>query len=65
MNNNLNLPLELQKALQSSEKARTLFDKLAPSHKQAYIDWVTNAKKEETRKERARKSINLIEADTI
>lgn len=59
---NSSVPVELNNALQSSEKARMLFERLAASHKQAYIDWVNEAKKEVTRKDRARKSIILIEA---
>ncbi|MFN8240704.1 MAG: YdeI/OmpD-associated family protein [Bacteroidales bacterium] len=55
-------PPELLSALSSSEKARLIFEELAPDKRKTFVDWVAEAKKEGTRKERARKAVMLLEA---
>lgn len=39
-------------ALEDNAKARAAFDKLAPSHRREYLEWITEAKREETRAKR-------------
>ncbi|HEV8359663.1 MAG TPA: YdeI/OmpD-associated family protein [Candidatus Thermoplasmatota archaeon] len=46
------VPPELRAALATSPKANANFAKLAPSHKAAYVGYVTEAKKPETRARR-------------
>lgn len=53
-------PLELENLLKQNEKANVFFESLAKSHKQAYIDWVGSAKKEETRQSRAEKALAML-----
>jgi uncharacterized protein YdeI (YjbR/CyaY-like superfamily) len=44
-------------ALKKNTKARNTFENFTASHRREYIEWVTEAKREETRKERLAKSI--------
>jgi antitoxin component of MazEF toxin-antitoxin module len=52
------LPAELQAALNKNKTAKAAFDKLAPSKKKAIVLSVTEAKTEETRTRRIEKAIN-------
>jgi uncharacterized protein YdeI (YjbR/CyaY-like superfamily) len=46
------VPADLKVALKSNSKARTTFGNFSYSHKKEYVDWITDAKREETRKRR-------------
>ena len=48
----LETPDFLTDALRNNKKARTTFDGLSPSHQREYIEWLTEAKREETREKR-------------
>jgi len=56
------LPKDFKSALSANAKARATFDAFAPSHKRAYVDWITQAKREETRVARIAKSMEMIAA---
>lgn len=45
-------PADLAAALARNAGARTAFDAMSPSHKREYIEWITGAKREDTRKRR-------------
>ena len=45
-------PPELVAALKMNRKAKATWDGFAPSHKREYIEWITEAKREETRLKR-------------
>jgi uncharacterized protein YdeI (YjbR/CyaY-like superfamily) len=45
-------PPDLLKALAKNAKARTTFDGFSPSHKREYVEWITEAKSDETRQRR-------------
>jgi len=45
-------PADLQKALKTNRKASATFTALSPSQKREYIEWITEAKTEATRKKR-------------
>ena len=47
-------------ALKKNKKAVTAFENFSPSHKKEYVEWVTEAKREETRKTRLEKAIARI-----
>jgi len=47
-------------ALKKNAQARKTFDNFTPSHRREYLEWVTEAKREETRKERLAKSIEWL-----
>jgi uncharacterized protein YdeI (YjbR/CyaY-like superfamily) len=45
-------PADLLAALKENAKARKCFEAFPPSHRRAYVEWITGAKREETRKRR-------------
>ena len=56
------VPADLSGALQKNKKARTAFDAFSPSHKREYIEWITEAKREDTRQKRIETAISWIAA---
>jgi hypothetical protein len=56
------LPADLKKALAREKQAKQFFEKLAPSHKKRYVDWITEARKVETRAARLEKAVALLRA---
>jgi uncharacterized protein YdeI (YjbR/CyaY-like superfamily) len=57
----LPLPDWLKEGLMASPRAWENFSKLPPSHQRNYILWVSQAKREETRKKRIQEAIALLE----
>lgn len=55
------VPAILQEALDKNPGAREYFDSLSYSHRKEYIEYITEAKREETRLRRAEKAIALLE----
>ncbi len=56
------IPSELLKLLESEPKAKAAFDNFPPSHQREYIEWITEAKREETKQRRLQQTIeNLLE----
>ncbi|MDA4121505.1 MAG: YdeI/OmpD-associated family protein, partial [Thaumarchaeota archaeon] len=53
-------PKDFRSALASKPSARTTFEKMAPSHKKAYINWIDEAKGEVTRSRRIAKALAMI-----
>lgn len=47
------VPSELASALKKNKKAAAAFKEFPPSHKREYADWISEAKREDTRKRRA------------
>ena len=45
-------PADLAAALKKNTKARTTFEAFSPSHRREYVEWITEAKTEETRRKR-------------
>ncbi len=56
----ISTPKDLLRALEGDERARSAFQKLAYSHQRAYVDWIEQAKKQETRDDRIRKALLMI-----
>ena len=56
----LPMPDYFTAALKKNAKARKTFENFSPSHRREYIEWVTEAKREETRKERLVKSLKWL-----
>jgi uncharacterized protein YdeI (YjbR/CyaY-like superfamily) len=46
------LPPDIELALAANTLAKENFERLAPSHRKAYLYWVSEAKREETRRRR-------------
>jgi amphi-Trp domain-containing protein len=57
-------PPDLLKALSATKKALSNFKKMAPSYKKMYIGWILDAKREDTRKRRIQKVVELAAANT-
>lgn len=53
-------PADLVAALNKSSRARAVFEAFPPSRKREYIDWIVEAKREQTRARRLAQAINWI-----
>jgi uncharacterized protein YdeI (YjbR/CyaY-like superfamily) len=53
----LPIPVELGNAMKKNKKALAVFEKFSPSHQREYIEWITEAKREETRTKRVATAI--------
>jgi len=53
------VPADLKKFLQTS-KVRELFDNYSYSHKREFVEWITGAKKDETRESRKQKLVQML-----
>lgn len=53
-------PPDLMEVLSSNEKALKYYLSLPPSHKRNYINWINDAKRQETRKRRIRKFFSML-----
>lgn len=53
-------PPELERALAGNKKAKTFFKSLSASCQKQYIGWIASAKKEQTREQRAKEAIRLL-----
>jgi uncharacterized protein YdeI (YjbR/CyaY-like superfamily) len=60
-NRKLVVPDYFKKALAKNKKAEAHFKAFSYSHQREYVDWVTGAKREETRERRILKSIEMLE----
>ena len=50
-------PADLLAALGNNAKARAVFDKFPPSHKRDYVEWITGAKRGDTRSRRVAQAV--------
>jgi uncharacterized protein YdeI (YjbR/CyaY-like superfamily) len=53
-------PPDLLKALKASAKARAAFDDFSASHKREYVEWISSAKREETRQRRIDAAVQMM-----
>lgn len=53
-------PTDLENLFTENRNAKEVFDKLAFTHKKEYVEWITGAKKEETRTARLHKTIEKL-----
>jgi uncharacterized protein YdeI (YjbR/CyaY-like superfamily) len=56
----LDVPEDLKKALARKKKARETFENFSYSHRKEYIEWITEAKREETRKKRVATTVEWL-----
>jgi uncharacterized protein YdeI (YjbR/CyaY-like superfamily) len=56
------LPPYIEERLKSNARAWEHFERLAPSHRRAYIAWIDSAKREETKEKRVREAIRMLTA---
>lgn len=48
----IRVPTDLAAALKAASRATAAFDQMSPSHKREYIEWITEAKTDQTRQRR-------------
>lgn len=53
----IKIPEDFIASLKKNKKALVTFEKFSPSHKREYVEWVVEAKREETRKKRIEQAI--------
>jgi uncharacterized protein YdeI (YjbR/CyaY-like superfamily) len=56
----LTVPSDLKAALKKNPKAKKTFDDFSYSHKKEYVEWITDAKRAETRQRRLKTAIQWI-----
>ena len=54
------VPPDLERALARNPRARTAFDGFSPSHRREYVEWIQEARREETREKRLATAIAWI-----
>ena len=54
------LPTALADALTRDPAAAAAFEKLPPSHRREYVDWIAEAKREETRARRVEQALAML-----
>jgi hypothetical protein len=54
------VPKDLLAELNKDKEAKALFDKLSYTHQKEYVNWISEAKKEETRQNRILKTIEML-----
>jgi bifunctional DNA-binding transcriptional regulator/antitoxin component of YhaV-PrlF toxin-antitoxin module len=53
-------PPDLARALAKSKPAKQAWDDFAPSHRKAYVEWIVEARKDETRAQRVEKAVAMM-----
>ena len=56
------VPDDLARALKANKKARATFDGFSPSHQREYVEWIAEAKQEETRARRLATTLEWLAA---
>jgi uncharacterized protein YdeI (YjbR/CyaY-like superfamily) len=56
----ITVPSDFKLALAKNSKARQTFENFSYSHKKEYVDWITDAKREETRQKRLKTTIQWL-----
>ena len=56
----IEIPGELKKAFRAEKEAKAFFDKLSYTHQKEYVNWINEAKKDETRQSRVVKTIEML-----
>ena len=56
----IEVPKDLAKELRKEKEAKAFFDKLSYTHRREYVNWINEAKKEETRQNRIVKTIEML-----
>jgi uncharacterized protein YdeI (YjbR/CyaY-like superfamily) len=65
-NKEINIPEYFTDALSKNKKAKQTFEAFSPSHKREYVEWITDAKSEETRNRRMATALeNMTEGKSL
>lgn len=57
---NVSIPEDLSAALKKNKKALAQFEQFPPSHQKEYIQWIEEAKRDETRKKRIEQTVEWV-----
>jgi hypothetical protein len=57
----IDIPEDLLELLNQKPQLKTYFDSLAFTHRKEYVVWINDAKKDETRQNRLKKTIEMLE----
>ena len=58
------LPPELDEALARDAGARSVFERLPPSHRREYVEWIGEAKRPATRARRVEQTLERLRSST-
>ena len=61
--NTASIPADLKRALQAHKTAQRNFQAAPPSQKRMFINWVTSAKRDETRRKRIAQAVEMLQAN--
>ena len=56
----IEIPKDMLKELKKDKQAKAIFDTLSYTHRREYVNWVMEAKKEETRQRRIMKAMEML-----
>lgn len=56
----IEIPKDLSKELKKDKQAKTFFDSLSYTHQKEYVQWILEAKRDETRERRIVKTIEML-----
>jgi hypothetical protein len=56
----IEVPADLKQAFKAEKDAKAFFDKLSYTHQKEYVNWIMEAKREETRQNRIVKTIEML-----
>ena len=56
----ISVPADFRAALAKNKSARSVFGDFSPSHKREYLEWITGAKQDETRRRRIAQAVEWI-----
>ena len=56
----IEVPAELKKLFKAEKEAKAFFEKLSYTHQREYVNWINEAKREETRQNRIVKTIEML-----
>ena len=54
------VPPQLSAALEEDDQAQAVFDALSFTHRREYAEWISGAKREETRERRVRRAVTML-----
>jgi Bacteriocin-protection, YdeI or OmpD-Associated/Domain of unknown function (DUF1905) len=56
----VDVPEELQAALAADDAAKAAFERLSYTHRREYVEWVSGAQREETRRARLERAVGML-----
>jgi len=56
----IEVPADFDAALNKNKTAKEIFEKMSFTHRREYVEWITSAKKSETRESRINKAVEMI-----